>query len=75
MKDTLKPGVSATRRLVVDKERTIDFLGEELRVYATPCFVRDIEETCLQLILEHCDPGENSVGIGIAITHSGRPPP
>ena len=43
MKDTLKPGLTATRRITIDKPRTIDFLGENLRVYATPELVRDFE--------------------------------
>ncbi len=71
MRDTLKPGVSRTRTVVVDRPRTIDFLGEELRVYATPELVRDFEITCRELLLDHCDAGEDSVGIGISVTHSG----
>jgi fluoroacetyl-CoA thioesterase len=71
MRDTLKPGVTRTRKLVVDRPRTIDFLGEELRVYATPELVRDFEITCRELLLEHCDANEDSVGIGISIRHSG----
>lgn len=71
MKDTIKPGMSATRRIVVDTPRTIDFLGESLRVYATPELVRDFEIACLEFILDHTDPGENSVGTGISISHGG----
>jgi fluoroacetyl-CoA thioesterase len=43
MKTTLAPGVTATSRLTIDRERTIDFMGEKARVYATPMLVRDIE--------------------------------
>jgi predicted thioesterase len=71
VKDTLKPGLTATRRITVDKPRTIDFLGEALRVYATPELVRDFEMTCREFLLRHCDPGEDSVGTGISVTHSG----
>ena len=71
MKSTLVAGVSKVRNLTVDRPRTIDFLGEELRVYATPELVRDFEVTCRELLLEHCDAGEDSVGIGIDITHTG----
>ena len=71
MKESLKPGLSLTRRITIDAPRTIDFLGESLRVYATPELVRDIEMTCRELVLGHCDPGEDSVGTGIAITHGG----
>jgi fluoroacetyl-CoA thioesterase len=69
MKATLKPGPSAVRRYPVDRERTIDFLGEQARVYATPMLVRDIEVTCRELLLEHLDPGEDSVGTRVEIDH------
>ena len=71
MKDTLKPGLTATRRITIDRPRTIDFLGESLRVYATPELVRDFEIACREFLLGHCDPGEDSVGTGISVTHSG----
>jgi predicted thioesterase len=71
MKESLKPGLSLTRRVTIDAPRTIDFLGESLRVYATPELVRDIELTCRELVLAHCAPGEDSVGTGIGITHGG----
>jgi predicted thioesterase len=71
MKDTLQAGLNATRRITVDKPRTIDFLGENLRVYATPELVRDFEIVCREFLLEYCDGGEDSVGTGINITHSG----
>jgi fluoroacetyl-CoA thioesterase len=69
MKDTLRPGVSGTKRITVDRDRTIGFMGEEARVYATPRLVSDIEYTCRNLLLEHCDPGEDSVGAEIALKH------
>ena len=71
MKSTLIPGISRTRTLIVDRPRTIDFLGEELRVYATPELVRDFEVASRELLLEHCDAGEDSVGTGINVTHTG----
>jgi fluoroacetyl-CoA thioesterase len=69
MKSSLKPGVSRTSRLAVDRDRTIGFMGEEGRVYATPFLVRDIEHTCRDLILAHADAAEDSVGTEIAIKH------
>lgn len=71
MKSTLVPGISKIRKLTVDRARTIDFLGEDLRVYATPELVRDFEIVCRELLLEHCDAGEDSVGTGVHITHTG----
>ena len=46
MKASLAQGVTATSKLTVDRERTIDFMGEKARVYATPMLVRDIEVAC-----------------------------
>ena len=69
MKDSLKPGVSRTNRIKIDRDRTIGFMGEEGRVYATPTMVRDIEHTCRDLLMEHSDPDEDSVGIEVSIKH------
>ena len=69
MKDTLRPGASKTRRLTVDRERTISFMGEEGRVYGTPSLIRDVEHTCRELLGEHSDPGEESVGMEISLRH------
>ena len=71
MKSTLSIGLSATRRIEIDTPRTIDFLGETLRVYATPELVRDFEIACREFLLGHADPGEDSVGTGISISHGG----
>ncbi|MEO7010107.1 MAG: LysR family transcriptional regulator [Caldimonas sp.] len=69
MKATLAAGAAATTQLTVDRERTIDFMGEQARVYATPMLVRDIEIACRNLLLEHLDPGEDSVGTRVEIDH------
>ncbi len=69
MKASLRPGVTHVRRLTVDQERTIGFMGDEGRVYGTPNLVRDIEHACRDLILEHGDAGEDSVGMEIAVKH------
>ena len=71
MNPELRPGALARRELVIDRPRTVDFLGEDLRIYATPELVRDVEETCLDFLLGHVDEGENSVGTAIALKHGG----
>jgi predicted thioesterase len=70
MNQNLRPGISKVRRLTIDRGRTISFMGEEGRVYGTPEFIRDIEQLCRDLLLEHSDTGEDSVGIGVSITHT-----
>ena len=69
MKTNLRPGVSRTNKLVVDRDRSIGFMGEDGRVYGTPYLVRDIEHTCRDLLLEYGDAGEDSVGTDIAVKH------
>ena len=69
MKDTLRPGMSRVNRVAVDRDRTISFMGEEARVYATPRLISDVEFTCRNFLLEHCDAGEDSVGVEIALKH------
>ena len=69
MKTTLAAGVSTTREVVIDRERTIDFMGETARVYATPMLVKDIEVTCRELLLAHLDAGEDSVGTRVELDH------
>ena len=70
MKPSLRPGLSTVKRIVVDDERTIGFMGKEGRVYATPSLVRDIEHACRDLLMEHADAGEDSVGMEISLRHT-----
>lgn len=69
MKTSLTTGIESTTEFPVDRERTIDFMGEDARVYATPMLVRDIEIACRELLLEHLDAGEDSVGTRVEIDH------
>ncbi len=69
MRDSLIEGLSITRRIEVTRDRSIDFMGEDCRVYATPELVRDIEMTSRDLLLSHLDEGEDSVGTRVAVDH------
>lgn len=69
MKASLATGVTATTTLTVDRERTIDFMGDNARVYATPMLIRDIELASRDLLLAHLDPGEDSVGTRVELDH------
>ena len=69
MKASLAEGITATSKLTVDRERTIDFMGEKARVYATPMLVRDVEIASRDLLLPHLDPDEDSVGTRIELDH------
>jgi predicted thioesterase len=71
MKSTLQVGLASNVAFEIDRERTIDFMGDAARVYATPVLVRDIEIACRNLLLQHLDAGEDSVGTRVEIDHIG----
>jgi predicted thioesterase len=64
MKSSLRPGLTRTNRITIDRDRTISFMGEEARTYSTPSMIRDIEHTC-----RDADAGEDSVGMEVAVKH------
>jgi fluoroacetyl-CoA thioesterase len=64
-------GAKAERRVVVDDRRTISFMGPEIRVYATPAMIEDIEMACRDLLLEMIEPDHDSVGTRVDVSHLG----
>jgi predicted thioesterase len=74
MKATLKQGLEFRKTIAVDQERVIGFMGKEGAVYATPRMVSDVEYTCRDLLLEHLDAGEDSVGAHVSIDHLAPTP-
>ena len=71
MKATLKPGLTTKKTLTVDESRVINFMGDDCRVYATPRIISDVEYTCRDFLLQHLDPGEDSVGTRVNWEHVG----
>ncbi len=69
MKSSLVAGLTHTCRWQVDAGRTIGFMGEDARVYSTPALIYDLEVTCRDLLLQHSDAGEDSVGTRVEIDH------
>jgi len=74
MKPTLKAGIAGRRTVEVDESRVIGFMGKEAAVYATPRMVSDVEYACRDLLLEHLDAGEDSVGAHVSIDHLAPTP-
>ena len=74
MKDSLKPGLETQKSITVDESRCIGFMGKEGMVYATPRMVSDVEYTCRDLLLQHLDAGEDSVGAHVSIDHLAATP-
>jgi predicted thioesterase len=69
MKDSLKVGIKVSKTIAIDRTRTIGFMGDEGRVYATPRMVEDFEDTCRNFLLEHLDEGEDTVGTHVSMDH------
>jgi fluoroacetyl-CoA thioesterase len=74
MKASLAPGLSSRKEIMVDEARCIGFMGKEGMVYATPRMVSDVEYTCRDFLLQHLDPGEDSVGAHVSIDHLAATP-
>ena len=74
MKTSLTNGLSVQRKLTIDEGRCIGFMGKEGMVYATPRMVSDVEYTCRDFLLQHLDPGEDSVGAHVSIDHLAATP-
>ena len=71
MSESLKAGLSATRRVDIDRDRTISFMGDDCRVYSTPKLLYDIEMACRDLLLQHSEAGKDSVGTRVELDHVG----
>ncbi|MGH6629400.1 MAG: thioesterase family protein [Burkholderiales bacterium] len=75
MKHSLAAGLAFAKRILVDEERCISFMGPENMVYATPRMVSDVEFACRDFLLQHLDAGEDSVGAQVSIDHLAATPP
>ena len=74
MRDDIKPGLEHTVTHTVDDDRAIRFMGEDVRVYATPNIVEDLEYGCRDLLKQHLPDDEDSVGAHVEVEHL-RPTP
>ena len=74
MKSSLQVGLELRKSVEVDESRCIGFMGREGMVYATPRMVSDVEYACRDYLLQHLDPGEDSVGAHVSIDHLAATP-
>ena len=74
MKSSLAPGAAGEKILAVDEGRCIAFMGPENAVYATPKMVSDVEYAIRDFLLQHLDPGEDTVGTRVVIDHLAATP-
>jgi predicted thioesterase len=74
VKDSIRTGLVASKSVEVDESRCIGFMGREAAVYATPRMVNDVEYACRDMLLEHLEEGEDSVGAHVSIDHLAPTP-
>ena len=74
MDPNLKAGISATEHILVERDRSIGFMGETARVYSTPSMVNDVEYACLRLIQGHLAEEQSSLGMHVSIDHLAPTP-
>ena len=83
MKESLRSGLTFQFRFTVPENKTVPFLFPESlefqmmpKVLATGFMVGLFEWACIQAINPHIDwPKEQTVGIGVSVTHSAATPP
>lgn len=83
MKDSLKQGLTFDFEFTVPENKTVPFLYPEIpegqampKVFATGYLVGLFEFACIRAINPHIDwPDEQTVGIGVDITHTAATPP
>ena len=82
MKPTLGAGLAGTFQYRVPPEKTVPHVYPESAiframppVFATAYMVGLLEWACMEAMQPHLDAGEQSVGTGIAVTHSAATPP
>jgi fluoroacetyl-CoA thioesterase len=69
MTSVLQSGLRWTRRFEVSSDKVIGFMGDDLRVYASPAMMRDIETSCREKLDEFTADSQNSVGIRMELDH------
>ena len=75
VRDVIKIGMSAERRLVVPRERTVGhFVKGMPMVYATPMMILEMEMTAGDAINAHLAPGWITVGTEVDIRHLAASP-
>ncbi len=68
-------GATAEQKLLVDQEVAIDFLGSpDARVLSTPNMILYMERTCRETVLRFLEPGHDSVGTHVNVSHVAAAP-
>lgn len=72
MKETLTAGLESTKTYKVGEDRCLQ-VGKN-KIYVTSALLTDVENTCADLLKEHLEPGETSVGTRIELEQTAPTP-
>jgi fluoroacetyl-CoA thioesterase len=82
MKPSLAAGLTFTFRYRVPEDKTVPHVYPESplfrempHVFATAYLVGLLEWACMEAMQPHLEPGEQSVGTGVWVTHTAATPP
>ena len=82
MKDTLIAGLTHRLTFTVPDNKTVPYLYPEAagfqsmpKVFATGFMVGLFEWACIELMKDHLDPGEGSLGVHVDFSHLAATPP
>jgi len=82
MKPSLSPGLTFDLSYRVPEEKTVPHVYPESalfqampRVFATAYLVGLFEWACMEALEPHLEPGEQSVGVDIRVSHTAATPP
>ena len=82
MKPTLKAGLTHRFSYKVPENKTVPYTYPESpeiasmpKVFATSFMIVLMEWVCTQLLAQHLDPGEGSLGVHVDISHLAATPP
>ena len=75
MRDTLKPGLSLEKRILVEPRHAISFMGPDVPgVLASPYMLFFMEHAARECVLPHLAPGSDTVGVGFEFEHRAAAP-
>ena len=75
MKDSLRPGITGEKQIVVEPRYAISFMGPDVPgVLASPWMLLFMEHAARDSVLPHLEPGEDTVGVGFQFEHVAAAP-
>ncbi len=82
MKESLRPGITHELRFRIPESKTVPHVYPESElframppVFATAFMVGLIEWACMEAMQPHLDPGDQSVGTDVRVSHTAATPP